>query len=148
MKANKTGETPKPLRSRTEEEILAELGFKPDHDKVKEQPPQLGTLYRRFLHGSDLGDQAVKVEILNITKEKVMPHPALPLTEKWCLWVSGLPQGMPNGILFGTRGEEDLIAIFGKVSLEVLKGKAVLVYPKPTNVGGQQKASIHFRRAE
>ena len=86
--------------------------------------------------------------IQDITKEKVCPHPSQPVIEKWCLWVYGLPEGMPNGILFGSRGEEDLIAIFGKVTLADLQGKLITIYAKPMNVAGQTKLSIRFRSAQ
>ena len=75
----------------------------------------------------------------------MIPYPSQPAIEKWCLLVDGLPFGMGNGILFGTRGEEDLIAIFGRVDVSSLKGKQVVVYPKPMNVAGQPKVSIRFR---
>jgi len=138
--------------ARTEEQILKELGFDSEPKKVQEKatesPVQLGNLYRRYLHGSDLGQNALPVTIQNITKERVCPHPSQPVIEKWCLWVYGLPEGMPNGILFGARGEEDLIAIFGKVSLDALKGKPIIIYPKPLNVAGQSKVSIRFMRVQ
>jgi hypothetical protein len=103
-------------------------------------------LYRRYLHGSDLNGKPVKVLISDITREEVRPHPSLPLEAKWCLWVSGLPDGMPNGILFGATGEQDLIAIFGQVELQSLKGKPILLVPKAMNVGGQAKIAIRFER--
>jgi hypothetical protein len=139
-----------PTPKRTEKEILAEMGFDSESPKVTGEAHgngvQLGTLYRRYLHGSDLGQQALKVTIQDITKERVCPHPSQPVEDKWCLWVYGLPDGLPNGILFGSRGEDDLIAIFGKVSLEELKGKMIVIYAKPTSVGGQTKMSLRFRR--
>ena len=131
------------------EQILKELGYDPEPKKVHESAPvptvQLGTLYRHFLHGSELGQQAYQVTITDITKEKVTPHPSQPTIEKWCLWVSGLPTSYATGILFGTRGEEDLMAIFGNVDIHSLKGKQIVIYSKSLNVGGQAKQSIRFR---
>lgn len=146
-----------PIARKSVEQLLHDLGFDPDSRQVREavqtQPapvspaPQLGQLYRRYLHGSDLGQQAFKVIITEVTREKVCPHPSQPPVEKYCLWVSGLPNGMANGILFGARGEEDLAAIFGNVELPELKGRQVVVYARPLNVAGQQKLSIRFRGA-
>lgn len=102
---------------------------------------------RRFLKGKDLEGQACRVEILAITRECVVPHPSQEQVEKWCLWVRGLPQGLPNAILFGTRGMEDLCAIFGELPPEELKGKHVVVYPKALQVAGVSKTSIRFRGA-
>ena len=159
-----------PAAKRTEADILKELGFDspaqpkplnqyqpkhepqvrtmPDEKKVKESGYTLGSLYQRYLHGTDLLGEMFTVTIQDITVEKVMPHPSQPQVEKWCLLVSGLPIGMPHRILFGARGEEDLVAIFGKVSVELLRGKAIMIYPKPTSVAGQQKVSIRFRSAK
>jgi hypothetical protein len=138
--------------SRTDQ-ILAELGFAPDLPKPPMPEPvkpaaQLGTLYHRYLHGNDLAGGEFNVTIHDITKEKVIPYPSQPAIEKWCLWVDGLPSGMGNGILFGTRGEEDLMAIFGNVDIYSLRGKKIVIYSKPMNVAGQSKLSIRFRGAK
>jgi hypothetical protein len=130
---------------KTEEQILKELGYEPEKPKAKDPGYQLGTLYRRYLHGSDLAGQVFPATIQGISKEKVMPHPSQPVVEKWCLTVSGLPANLANKILFGARGEEDLVAIFGQVSVESLKGKQIMIYPKAMNVAGAQKVSIRFR---
>lgn len=142
---------PSPKPASREDQILAELGFSSDTTAHKDDQPagfKLGMLYRRFLHGTDLGQQTLKVTILDITKETVMPHPSLPAEEKWCLWVDGLPEGMPNGILFGATGERDLMATFGPVSIDQLKGKSIAIYPKSMNVGGQTKIAIRFKVAQ
>jgi len=111
---------------------LKELGFDSEPRKLAETSPsgvRLGNLYRRYLHGEDLDQEPLKVTITNLTKETVTPHPSQPSYEKWCLWVSGLPQGMPNGILFGPQGDKDLVAIFGRVDINTLKGKVLVIYP-------------------
>ncbi len=141
-------EQPKPTSR--EDQILKELGFEPNPKSPKDDQPtgfRLGMLYRRFLHGADLNQQGIKVTIQDITREKVMPHPSQPAEEKWCLWVSGLPEGMPNGVLFGAAGEHDLLNIFGPVSIITLKGKPIVIYPKRMNVAGQTKIAIRFRGA-
>ena len=141
-----------PIKSR-EEKLLEELGYAPEPPrKVKEEPRVqnqgilLGTLYRRYLRGLDLGEKALQVTIREVTKEAVFPNPSQPVEEIWCLWVNGLPEGLPNGILFGAQGEDDLIAIFGKVSLDDLKGKMIVVYAKQATIAGQSKLSLRFRR--
>jgi len=113
-------------------------------------PPQpairLGSLFRKYLHGEDL-IRPVQVSIEKLTQESVMPHPAKPPIHKWCLWVDGLPQGLPNGILFGPQGDRELTAIFGKVDIESLKGKKLEIYPQTITVAGQPRLAIRFRRA-
>ena len=135
---------PATILSRTEQ-ILAELGFPPEPSKTTAPAAQLGTLYRRYLHGNNLEGQEFTVTIHHVTKERVIPHPSQPPVDKWCLWVDGLPAGLANGILFGTRGEEDLMAIFGQVEITSLQGKSIVIYPKSMNVAGQAKVSIRFR---
>jgi hypothetical protein len=134
--------------SESETKILTELGFdaQPKPSSISRLGGFcLGSLYRRFLHGADLGEQSFTVTITDIRKESVLPHPSQSPIEKWCLWVKGLPEGLPAGILFGSRGEQDLIAIFGKVEIANLRGKAITIYPQPTSVAGQSKISIRFR---
>jgi hypothetical protein len=135
---------PSAILSRTDQ-ILAELGFPPEAPTPHAPVAQLGTLYRRYLHGHNLEGREFTVTIHHVTKEKVTPHPSQPPIEKWCLWVDGLPTGMANGILFGTRGEEDLMAIFGQVEINSLQGKSIIIYPKAMTVAGQPKVSIRFR---
>lgn len=112
-------------------------------------PPQpavrLGSLFRKYLHGEDL-IRPIQVSIEKLTQETVMPHPAKPPIHKWCLWVDGLPQGLPNGILFGPQGDRELTAIFGKVDIESLKGKKLEIYPHTITVAGQPRLAIRFRR--
>ncbi len=132
----------------TPEELLKKLGFAPEPKIAKDEcPPSqtLGMLYRRYLHGEDLPQQPLKVTIQEITREKVMPHPTLPIEEKWCLWVGGLPQGLPNGILFGAKGEHDLLSVFGKVTVTELKGKSLLIHPQLLNIAGKPRYTIRFR---
>lgn len=143
-----------PTAPSREEQILKELGFDAEPKKLVEavapQPSvRLGNLYRRrYLHGEDLDQKPVKVTITDLTKETVTPHPSQLSYQKWCLWVSGLPQGMPCGILFGPQGDKDLVAIFGRVDIASLKGKALIIYPQPMNVAGQSRIAIRFRRAQ
>ena len=141
--------TPPPApKPPTPEELLKKLGFTPDPRLNKDGTPgsqTLGLLYRRYLHGEDLPQEPLKVTIREITREKVMPHPTLPIEEKWCLWVGGLPQGLPNGILFGAKGEHDLLSVFGKVSVSELKGKSLLIHPQLLNIGGKPRYTIRFR---
>lgn len=146
--------SPVVTRKKTEDELLRELGFtpqspkSPEPQKGREPGYTLGSLYRRYLHGTDLMGECFTVTIQTITKEKVKPHPSQPAVEKWCLTVSGLPVGMPNKILFGAKCEEDLVAIFGSVSIDSIMGKQISIYPKPMNVAGQQKITIRFRSAK
>lgn len=141
----------KPAPKKTEAQILKELGFDDDAPrKVAEtlntsDGTRLGSLYRKYLHGLDLEQKAAKVTIANITKETVTPRPGQPSFDKYCIWVSGLPAGTPNGILFGAQGEKELVAIFGRVSLESIKGKSMTIYPVSLTVAGQPRIAIHFR---
>ena len=136
---------------KTEAQILKELGFDDDAPrKVAETPctqdgTRLGSLYRKYLHGLDLEQKPVKVTIANITKETVTPRPGQPSFDKYCIWVTGLPAGTPNGILFGAQGEKELVAIFGRVSLESIKGKSMTIYPVSLTVAGQPRIAIHFK---
>jgi hypothetical protein len=107
---------------------------------------RLGSLFRKYLHGEDL-IRPIQVSIEKLSQETVMPHPAKPPIQKWCLWVDGLPQGLPNGILFGPQGDRELTAIFGKVDIESLKGKKLEIFPQTITVAGQPRLAIRFRRA-
>jgi hypothetical protein len=151
VQAEKRAEKDKPAPvqppARIEAQILTQLGFAPEKPKVKEDgpQPQLGTLYQRYLHGTDLGCQSLEVTIQAVTKEKVTPLPGQPGYEKWCLWVTGLPENMPTGILFGARGERDLLAIYGRISLKSLIGKVLTIYPEMLIIAGEPRVSIRFR---
>jgi hypothetical protein len=117
---------------------------------IQPTPPQpavrLGSLFRKYLHGEDL-IRPVQVSIEKLSQETVIPHPAKPPIQKWCLWVDGLPQGLPNGILFGPQGDRELTSIFGKVDIESLRGKKLEIYPQTITVAGQPRLAIRFRRA-
>jgi len=156
LPASPTPASPKPIpattplapKSPTTEELLRRLGYTPEPKVARDEcPPSqtLGMLYRRYLHGEDLPQEPLKVTIQEITREKVMPHPTLPIEEKWCLWVGGLPQGVPNGILFGAKGEHDLLSVFGKVTVTELKGKSLLIHPQLLNIAGKPRYTIRFR---
>jgi len=113
---------------------------------TQKQPAiRLGSLFRKYLHGEDL-IRPTQVSIEKLTQETVMPLPSKPPIQKWCLWVDGLPQGLPNGILFGPQGDRELTAIFGKVDIESLKGKKLEIYPQTITVAGQPRLAIRFRR--
>ena len=142
----------KGLSREREAQILKELGFDavPSSVVLSRQAGscQLGSLYRRFLHGEDIAEKPLTVNILDISKEMVIPVSTQPAQPKWCLWVSGLPEGLPNGILFGAQGEKDLVNIFGKVDITSLKGKTLVIYSQPLTVAGQAKVAIRFRSAQ
>lgn len=148
--SSKDQRKPAPSTGRNLEELLAALGFddpnEPKPHVTRETGYQLGSLYRRYLHGSDLMGQVFTVTIQSITKEKVMPHPSLPAEEKWCLTVTGLPNNLPNKILFGANGEADLVSVFGEVAISEIIGKQVIIHPKAINFAGQQRISIRFGR--
>lgn len=119
--------------------------------KVAEVPEplfgaRLGFLYRRYLHGDDLGPKSFKATITNVTKEKVGTQQSREPLERWCLWLNGLPQGFPSGVLFGPQGEKELLAIFGRANLENLKGKVLEVYSQSVDISGKPKMLVHFRK--
>lgn len=148
----KSDQKPTQSSGRSLEELLSILGFddpnEPKPHVTRETGYQLGSLYRRYLHGADLMGQVFTVTIQNITKEKVMPHPSLPAEEKWCLTVTGLPETMPGKILFGAKGEDDLVSVFGEVPISSIIGRQVVIFPKSMNVAGQQRIAIRFRGAK
>jgi len=106
--------------------------------------PKLGTLYRQYLRGSDLTGPCL-VTIAGLTQVTVQPHPRSEPVEKWCLWVTGLPEDTPNGILFGPKGEEVLTKIFGEVDIKDLKGAQIIIYPLKVHVAGYDKMAVRFR---
>ena len=108
--------------------------------------PKLGTLYRKYLRGSDLNGQVFSVKILDVFKVFVSPPPAYNPVEKWCLKVQGLPPELPDTVLFGPKGEETLIMIFGQVDTNQLKGKMIVITPKSVKIAGQNKVAIVFRK--
>jgi len=105
--------------------------------------PKLGSLYRRYLRGAEL-TAPCNVEIVGVTQVQVQPHPRAETVDKWCLWVKGLPEDTPNGILFGPRGEGQLVRLFGNLDVNDLVGRRIQVYPHPIQVAGQKKTSICF----
>lgn len=144
----KTAASEPPKRT---EQVLKDLGF--DQKPKKEETPKpqtgpgirLGSLYSKYLHGEDLCGKSFEVKITRVTHEKVMPRPGQPASQKWCLWVTDLPDWMPKGIFFGSQGEKELVAIFGRVDLGSLVGKSLTVYPNPVTVGGEIRMAIRFR---
>jgi len=108
--------------------------------------PKLGTLYRKYLRGSDLGGEVFPVKILNVFKVFVSPPPAYNPVEKWCLKVQGLPLELPDTVLFGPRGEQTLVKIFGQVDTNQLKDKMIVITPKSVKIAGQDKVAIVFRK--
>ncbi|MCX6083076.1 MAG: SWIM zinc finger family protein [Chloroflexi bacterium] len=134
-------------------QILKDLGYAEEPRKVAEAPePQIGArlgfLYRKYLHGDDIGPKSFKVTISNVTKEKVTYQQAQEPVERWCLWLNGLPQGVPTGVLFGPMGEKELVKIFGRANVDNLKGKAIEIYSQSMNVSGKPRAAIHFKSAQ
>ncbi len=87
---------------------------------------KLGYLYRKYLRGSDLNGKELTVEIITVKPVQVQPHPSVPLTTKYCLWVRGLPEDFPNGILFGPKAEKQLVDIFGNVDIDQMAGKPII----------------------
>ena len=131
-------------------QILKDLGYAEEPRKVAEAPePQIGArlgfLYRKYLHGDDIGPKPYRVTISNVTKEMVAYQQSHEPIERWCLWLTGLPQGLPTGVLFGPQGEKELLAIFGRANVENLKGKTLEIYPQ-SNVSDKSKMIIHFRK--
>lgn len=108
--------------------------------------PKLGTLYQKYLRGSDLNGAIVPVLIQAVFQVIVNPPPAYSEVEKWCLKVQGLPEGYPNLILFGPKGEKELTAIFGRVEIANLDGKTIDLHPKQVKVAGKRRISIVFEK--
>ncbi|MCX6083285.1 MAG: SWIM zinc finger family protein [Chloroflexi bacterium] len=132
------------------DQLLKELGFDEEPRKVSEVAEcqigaRLGFLYRKYLHGDDIGPKPYRVTISNVTKEMVAYQQSHEPIERWCLWLTGLPQGLPTGVLFGPQGEKELLAIFGRANVENLKGKTLEIYPQ-SNVSDKSKMIIHFRK--
>jgi hypothetical protein len=111
--------------------------------------PKLGFLYRRYLRGSDFksAGAAVQVEIITVRQVEVLPHPKADPVVKWCMFVKGLPEHLPNGILLNHAAEKQLEQIFGQVDIEKLAGQKIGVYAYPVRVSGKELASIGFRQA-
>ena len=107
---------------------------------------KLGLIYRKYLHGSDL-ERPVTVEILKVTEVEVQPHPTAPKQMKACLLVKGLPEHLPSAILFGPKGEQALVNIFGEVDTNTLVGKRLQLVPVDIRVNGRQAKSIGFQPA-
>ena len=105
---------------------------------------RLGFLYRKYLHGSDLERETV-VEVVAVKPVQVLPHPKAEQVTKYCMWVKGLPEDFPNGVLFGPKGEGQLVDVFGNVETSDLKGKQLVLYPYAVTIGGQRMKAIGFR---
>jgi len=108
--------------------------------------PKLGTLYRQYLRGTDLSGP-LEIEIIALTQVTVTPHPKAEPLIKWCMWIKGLPEDMPNGILFGPKSEEVLFSLFGDVDVDDLSGQHLTIYPQPIRVAGYDKVAIRFRKS-
>ena len=109
--------------------------------------PKLGTLYRKYVRGSDLQGQVIAVSIQDVFKVEVTPPPHFNPVEKWCFKVQGLPTELPDQILFGPKGEADLVQIFGNVEIEALKGKKIDIAPKQIKIAGKPQVAIVFRKS-
>ena len=105
---------------------------------------KLGFLYRKYLHGSDLERETV-VDVVAVKPVQVLPHPKAEQVTKYCMWVKGLPDDFPNGVLFGPKGEGQLVDVFGNVETDALKGKQLVLYPYAVTIGGQRMKAIGFR---
>jgi len=108
---------------------------------------KLGYLYRKYLRGSDLNGKELTVEIIAVKPVQVQPHPSAPKTTKYCLWVKGLPEDYPNGILFGPKAEKQLVDIFGNVDTDQIAGKTIIIYPYKVKIAGQTRSAIGFKPA-
>ena len=106
----------------------------------------LGMLYRRYLHGEDLPQEPLKSH--HPGDHPGEGHATSHLTHGResgaCGWVD-YPRELPNGILFGARGEHDLLSVFGKVNVTELKGKSLLIHPQLLNIAGKPRYTIRFR---
>ena len=109
--------------------------------------PKLGTLYRKYVRGSDLQGEIYAVKILDTYKVEVTPPPHFNPVEKWCFKVQGLPAELPDQILFGPKGEADLVQIFGRVEIADLKGKNIDLAPKTIKIAGKPQIAIVFRKS-
>ena len=109
--------------------------------------PKLGTLYRQYVRGADLQGQIIAVSIQDVFKVEVKPPPHFNPVEKWCFKVQGLPSELPDQVLFGPKGEADLVQIFGNVEIEALKGKNIDIVPKQIKIAGKPHIAIVFRKS-
>ncbi len=132
------------------EQILKELGYEAPKKVAEvvetEAGPRLGFLYRKYLHGDELGHKPFRVTIVNVTKEIVISEITKEPHDKWCLWVDGLPRFVPTGILFGPTGEKELLEIFGRIEIQNLKGKVMEIYPKSLMFATGPRMTVHFRK--
>ena len=108
---------------------------------------KLGYLYRKYLRGSDLNGEELTVEIITVKPVQVQPHPSVPMTTKYCIWVRGLPKDFPNGILFGPKVEKQLVDIFGNVDIDKMAGKPINIYPYKISIAGKTLDAIGFKPA-
>jgi len=108
---------------------------------------KLAQLYRKYLRGCDL-TQAITVEIAGMKLVTVQPHPSAPPQEKWCLFVTGLPEDLPNSILVGPKAVEQLVSIFGNIETKEMQEQKVVVFPLKIKIGNVEKVGIRFRKFE
>ena len=109
---------------------------------------KLGSLYRKYLRGADLGGQVLTVRILECSQVVVHPPPTYTPVEKYALRVAGLPADLPEMIILGPNAEKQLVKIFGQVDTSQLVGKHIDLVPSSANIGGSQKIMITFRKAQ
>lgn len=128
---------PAPASDR-EAQIMQELGFAPQPQKVKEnhkaQALCLGSLFRQVLTPADLQAQPLTAPIADITCETSTT------ADTWLLWLKPPSSGKLLGIPLDVRSEDELVSIFGKVSFSDLQGKPVQVFA--------QDNVLHFREAK
>ena len=108
---------------------------------------KLTMLYRQYLRGSDLEGKPFQVQIMACKEVTVRPNPRAEDVVKWCLFVTGLPEGLPSGILIGPQMGAQLAKIFGDIDHDDLQGKSVVIYPVDLTVAGIKKAGIRFKPA-
>jgi len=108
--------------------------------------PILGTLYRKYLSGTDLQGEIITVKILDIFRVVVSPPPKYDEVEKWCLKVAGLADSLPDRIILGAKGEKQLIQIFGQVDTQQLIGRTIGLAPQKVTIAGRNRIAINFVR--
>lgn len=110
--------------------------------------PKLGSLYRKYLSGSNLEGVITRVRIKKVYLVTVNPPPTFEEVDKYCMQVDGLDPDLPDKIIFGPKGEKQLISIFGQVDIEELAEKIIDLVPQPVKIAGKQRVSITFRKPQ